>query len=250
MLRGILYLFRFGEYLWRSLPENRLYPSHTILRFVFKERYEINDVLRAREGGGEREKYDVHVHRRVRVIISSLIFPIPPFTHPSTSSFLRESSRGIALWCIPDVFLTLLLTQLPVKDIARFLYNVIVQRVTFVRCLSLNRSIHFRISVQRHFFSFVDVTMPVSWFSVINFFRRSQDNRMPSIWNVTCSSIDLGMVIFALKRLNPAFHFANTSSFLRIFFISRHSPSYKFFFPISGYINRLNYVPADIKLWI
>lgn len=244
-----------------SHPENRLYPNHTILRFIFKERYEINDVLRARQE--RRRKREI---RRARASESSCYNLIVDFSDPAfhSSKHFLLSSRIFSRNCImmhsrcfldPASHLNFR-SKISLDFCVTLSCNVCNIRKIDDAFHSIDPSISaFRYNGLFFFFSLVDVTtMPVSWFSVINFFRRPQDNRMPSIWNVTCSSIDLGMVIFALKRLNPAFHFANTSSFLRIFFISCHSPSYKVFFfffkfPVR-YINRLNYVSADIKLWI
>lgn len=100
----------------QTRPRNRLYSGRALLWFLLKSDSEI-PMCYATEREEEKERgREIRRARasRDRVIISPLNFLIPhPFTHPAaTSSFLRESPREIAIWCIPDVSLTLLLTRI------------------------------------------------------------------------------------------------------------------------------------------
>jgi len=117
-----------------------------------REKKKTRERKRGREIGRARASRD-------RVIISPLNFLIPhPFTHPAaTSSFLRESPRGIAIWCIPDVFLTRLLTRISgrryQRHVARKRNDICTTRIVSVLSLCtwipFTQSIH-PISVFRY----------------------------------------------------------------------------------------------------
>lgn len=122
-------------------PEYRLYSSHTVLlRFVFKERYEINDVTRATR---EREREI----RRARTSKSSCYNLVVDFSDPafhSSKHFLLSSrifSRDRIMmhsWSFLDPASHPNFRSKISRSVLVHCYHACVR---FLRCLSLNRSI-------------------------------------------------------------------------------------------------------------
>lgn len=146
---------------------------------------------REKKGGKKERERKREIRRarasRDRVIISPLNFSIPhPFTHPAaTSSFLRESPRGIAVRCIPDVFLTLLLTRISGRRYRDSVLSLSVDTFHSIHPISAFRP---RGSSRQR-----DVTMSCKLVDSSRyrlFFLRRRHNGAPSIWNVTCSPVD------------------------------------------------------------